>query len=156
MNRHLVLLFSLFMCCFTSFTSAYERNKAVPVEKVSFGKIESVRKISETELIQDKSSGWHYFGGALIGGVIGNQFGDGSGQVAATILGSLIGASIVNNRATRYKQKTIELIELLIQTENDERVMVVQDVDRNMQFTTGASVRIVYLSNGTVRVDKAY
>ena len=150
----IALVFVLFSSM--AHTAPYQRNKAVPVEKVEFGKVESVRQITEQELIKDKSAGWHHFGGALIGGVIGNQFGDGSGQVAATILGSLIGASIANNRAPRYSTKTIKLVELMILTEQGERVMVVQDLDTRMRFTTNQNVRIIYLQTGSVRVDTAY
>lgn len=39
--------------------------------------------------------------GALIGGVIGHQFGGGSGRDAATVAGSLIGASVANDSAKR-------------------------------------------------------
>ena len=156
MNYRLIttVIFSFLISSFSA--NSYERNKAVPVEKVVYGKIESIRSITETELVKDKSAGWHHFGGALIGGVIGNQFGDGSGQVAATILGSLIGASIANNRSVRYKKKTLRLIELLILTEEKQRVMVVQDYDHNMRLTNNDDVRIVYLSNGSVRVDTVY
>jgi outer membrane lipoprotein SlyB len=156
MNYRLItaVIFSFLISSFSA--NSYERNKAVPVEKVIYGKVESIRSITETELVKDKSAGWHHFGGALIGGVIGNQFGDGSGQVAATILGSLIGASIANNRSVRYKKKTLRLIELLILTEEKQRVMVVQDYDHNMRLTSNDDVRIVYLSNGSVRVDTVY
>lgn len=156
MNYRLItaVIFSFLISSFSA--NSYERNKAVPVEKVVYGKVESIRSITETELVKDKSAGWHHFGGALIGGVIGNQFGDGSGQVAATILGSLIGASIANNRSVRYKEKTLRLIELLILTEEKQRVMVVQDYDHNMRLTNNDDVRIVYLSNGSVRVDTVY
>lgn len=34
--------------------------------------------------------------GALIGGAIGNQFGGGSGQDAATVLGAILGADVAN------------------------------------------------------------
>ena len=156
MIRIFVIICSFFLLTISSSVDAYERNKAVPVEKVVYGKIESVRRITETELVRDKSAGWHHFGGAVIGGVIGNQFGDGSGQVAATVLGSLIGASIANNHSSRYKEKRLQLIELLILTEDKQRVMVVQDVDHNMQFYKDNSVRIVYLVGGSVRVDTIY
>ena len=39
--------------------------------------------------------------GAIIGGVVGHQFGGGRGKDAATIAGSLIGASVANNAAHR-------------------------------------------------------
>ena len=34
--------------------------------------------------------------------------------------------------------------------------MVVQDYDHNMRLTNNDDVRIVYLSNGSVRVDTVY
>lgn len=39
--------------------------------------------------------------GAIIGGVVGHQFGGGSGKDAATVAGTLIGAAIGNNAAHR-------------------------------------------------------
>lgn len=142
----------------TSFSSlaGYERNKAVPVEKVLFGKVESVRAITQQELVNDRNHGWHKFGGALIGGAIGNQFGDGSGQVAATILGAIIGANVTDARHATPTLKYQRLVELMIVTEEKQRFMVLQDNDPAMQFTTNDKVRLVYLQGGTVRVDKAY
>lgn len=134
----------------------YERNKAVAVQKVLFGDIKSVRNITEQELIQDKKNGWKTFGGALIGGVIGNQFGGGSGRTAATILGSVIGGSVAHNRQQGSHYNQYHLVELMIKVENGEQFMVVQDKDSQMTFNTGDSVRLVYLSDNTVRVDKAY
>lgn len=37
--------------------------------------------------------------GAIIGGLIGHQFGDGNGKDVATVAGALIGASVANQRA---------------------------------------------------------
>ena len=57
------------LCLFSVSTFAdYDRNKAVPVEKVLFGVVVSVRNINQEELILDKKNGWHTFGGALIDG----------------------------------------------------------------------------------------
>lgn len=134
----------------------YERNKAVPVQQVLFGKVKSVRNITEQEIIQDKNNGWKTFGGALIGGVVGNQFGGGSGRTIATILGSIIGGNVAHNQQQkRYYQQT-HLVELLIEVESGEQFMVVQDQDQTMRFNHGDRVRLVYLTNNTVRVDKAY
>ena len=134
----------------------YERNKAVAVQKVLFGDIKSVRNIIEQELIQDKKNGWKTFGGALVGGVIGNQFGGGSGRAIATILGSVIGGSVANNSQQGSYYKQTQLVELLIQVENGDQFMVVQDLDQGMRFHKGDNVRLVYLGDNTVRVDKAY
>jgi len=133
----------------------YDRNKAVPVEKVLFGQILSVRNITEQELIEDQHNGWQVFGGALIGGVIGNQFGSGHGRDLATILGAIIGGSIANNNNQQESRVvTLRLVELMIRTEQGQEYMVVQDFDANMVFTTKDEVRMVYLANGFVRIDR--
>ncbi|WP_165727386.1 glycine zipper 2TM domain-containing protein [Pseudoalteromonas sp. 31A1] len=134
----------------------YERNKAVPVQQVLFGDVKSVRNITEQEIIQDKNNGWKTFGGALLGGVVGNQFGGGSGRTVATILGSVIGGSVAHNRQQQSHYQQNYFVELLIQVENGDQFMVVQDQDQSMRFSKGDNVRLVYLNDNTVRVDKAY
>ena len=132
----------------------YQRNKAVPVEKVLFGQVTSVRQITETELIEDRNQGWKVFGGALIGAGIGHQFGGGSGQDIATILGALIGGASANERNPKYYEQRYYLVELLITTDEGEDFLVVQDLDSKMLFQNGDPVRIIYLQGGFVRVDK--
>jgi len=132
----------------------YERNKAVPVEKVLFGKVYSVRYIAEKELIEDKNKGWKVFGGALIGGAIGNQFGSGSGRDVATILGALIGSSIADSKHPQFRQKTMHLVELMIKTDQGKDYMVMQDLDNRMLFNRNDAIRMIYFGNGTVRIDK--
>ncbi|GIU49669.1 glycine zipper 2TM domain-containing protein [Shewanella algidipiscicola] len=133
--------------------AGYERNQAVPVEKVVYGHVASVRNITQTELISDSNRGWKTFGGALLGGVIGHQFGGGSGQDVATVLGALIGAG-VGNRYQRDEYQQFKLVELMITFEDGEQVMVLQDFDPGMVFNVDDEVRVVYLQGG-VRVDIA-
>ncbi|MEL0639201.1 glycine zipper 2TM domain-containing protein [Pseudoalteromonas aliena] len=151
---------TLIMCALLSVSTPtfakYERNKAVPVQQVLFGDVKSVRNITEQELIQDKNNDWKTFGGALLGGVIGNQFGGGSGRTVATILGSVIGGSVAHNSQQQSQYQQNRFVELLIQVENGDQFMVVQDQDQSMRFSKGDNVRLVYLSDNTVRVDKAY
>ncbi|MBL4763751.1 MAG: glycine zipper 2TM domain-containing protein [Colwellia sp.] len=138
----------------TNVYANYDRNQAVPVEKVLFGSVVSVRNISHEELIRDKKNGWHTFGGALIGGVIGNQFGSGSGRDVATILGAIIGGSIANNRHNQPEKVITRLVELMITTESGKQFMVLQDYDSKMVFHAKDKVRMIYLANSTVRIDK--
>lgn len=151
--------FSIFALCIlllnpTSAYANYDRNKAVPVEKVLFGSVESVRNITREELIRDKNNGWHTFGGALMGGVIGNQFGGGSGRDVATILGAIIGGSIAGNHHSKPKKRINYLVELMIKTDDGEQFMVIQDYDPKMVFHSKDKVRMIYLANSTVRIDK--
>lgn len=149
----LLTLYALFFSVNNAYAD-YDRNKAVPVEKVLFGKVVSVRNISHEELTQDSNNGWHTFGGALVGGVIGNQFGDGSGRDVATILGAIIGSSMANNRHQQPKKVTIHLVELMIEVDAGEQFMVIQDFDNSMVFHAEDKIRMIYLANNTVRIDK--
>ena len=160
MKSLLITCLILFAFLFSISADAnYERNKAVPVDKVLFGTVISTRNISQEELIQDKSNGWKTFGGALVGGAIGNQFGGGSGRTAATILGAVIGSKMVNNRS-QSKTVIVRLVELMIEVECTEKqcqqYMVIQDFDQQMVFHNQDTVRMVYLANGNVRIDKQF
>jgi outer membrane lipoprotein SlyB len=148
-----------FLCFFTVLLSStvsadYDRNKAVPVEKVLFGKVLTVRNITEQEIIEDKNKGWKVFGGALVGGAIGSQFGSGSGRDVATILGALIGGSLSNNNNPQYHINTIRLVELMIKTEEGSEFMVIQDLDSRMIFKRNDAIRLIFLATGSVRIDK--
>ena len=142
----------LFMTSYSAL--AYERNKAVPVEKVVYGQVESIRYLTEKQLIEDRNAGWRTFGGAVAGGIIGHQFGKGSGQDIATILGAVIGGVAASNHGDATRIQQYKLIELMINLEDGSQVMVLQDVDPQMPFSAGDEVRVVYLT-GYVRVDIA-
>ena len=92
----------------------------------------------------------------MLGGVVGNQFGGGSGRTVATILGSVIGGNVAHNQQQKSHYQQTRLVELLIQVENGDQFMVVQNQDQSMRFSKGDSVRLVYLNDNSVRVDKAY
>lgn len=132
----------------------YQRNVARPVERVMFGSITSVRNITEKELIVDQQNGWKVFRGALIGGIIGHQFGSGSGNDIATILGAFIGATSADKPSTKRHEKIIRLVELMIELENGEQYMVVQARDNKMLFNALDPIRMIYFTDGTVRIDK--
>ncbi len=147
----------ILLCIFSTLVSAsgpYNRNKAQPVIKVVYGDITSIRNITQQEIIKDKNRGWKTFGGALLGGVIGNQFGKGSGRDVATVLGAIAGGSIANQQNSSPRYREYKLIELMIKQDDQTSVMVVQDLDPGMMFKVNDRVRVVYLKN-SVRVDIA-
>lgn len=134
--------------------AAYERNVAMPVQKVEYAQVISMKNITETQLIEDQHQGWRTFGGAVLGGVIGHQFGGGSGQDVATVLGSLLGAGVANNYHANPQQIRTKLVELMLKTDDGQQLMVIQDYDPGMTFHAGDEVRVVYFDFG-VRVDLA-
>ncbi|GAK84992.1 outer membrane lipoprotein [Vibrio ponticus] len=145
----ILLIFPLFA------NAVYQRNVARPVNEVVFGKVDSVRYMTQQDIVKAESNGWETFLGAVVGGVIGNQFGGGTGREVATAVGAVAGASVARNRANQSYRVEYRLVELLIQTEDKRLINVIQDVDSNMIFQRGDRVRILYFNDG-VRVDKEY
>lgn len=143
----ILLIFPLFA------NAAYQRNQARPVNDVVFGKVETVRYISQQEVVQSHTNGWETLLGAVVGGLIGHQFGDGRGKQVATTVGALAGAGIVHQRGKQSYSYEYKLVEILIRTSNGSLIDVIQDVDSNMLFNQGDRVRILYFDDG-VRVDK--
>lgn len=73
-------------------------SKQVPVQSCSTVEV----PIYETRRIGQASTG-DTLAGAIIGGVIGNQFGGGSGKDAATVLGAILGADAANKKGGRQE-----------------------------------------------------
>lgn len=135
--------------------AGYERNVAKPVEKVEFGKIESVRYFSSTEIEYAKNNGLKTFLGAVAGGVIGHQFGGGHGRTFATIAGTVAGAATAHHYASQPYERYDEGVDLLIRIKDGQLIDIIQDVDQQMIFSRDDNVRILYFKDG-VRVDKEY
>tara|TARA_R110002033_G_C3720475_1_gene222877 strand:+ start:72 stop:494 length:423 start_codon:yes stop_codon:yes gene_type:complete len=81
----------------------------------------SVEVCKDVQIRGQASTGDTVFG-ALLGGVIGNQFGGGKGKDAATILGAIVGADVANKNSnnpgsvqrqcqieTRYEERQREI-----------------------------------------------
>lgn len=140
--------------------AGYERNVARPVDKVEFAVVDSVRYISQLEVVKAREHGLNTFVGAVAGGVIGSQFGRGNGKPFAVIVGSIAGANLArhvarNTRDVAESYREAKMVDLLLQQNDGSLIDVVQDVDSNMIFKRGDNVRILYFGN-EVRVDKVY
>ncbi|EKO3942887.1 glycine zipper 2TM domain-containing protein [Vibrio fluvialis] len=143
----ILLIFPLFA------NAAYQRNQARPVNEVVFGQVETVRYISQQDIVHSKANGWETLLGAVVGGLIGNQFGDGHGREVATAIGAVAGAGIAHSNANQTYHVEYRLVEILIKTSEGKLIDVIQDVDSQMLFSSGDRVRILYFDDG-VRVDK--
>ena len=124
--------------------AAYNRNEARPVNEVVYGEIDTVRYITQQEIVESKANGWETLLGAAIGGLIGNQFGGGTGKEVATAVGAVAGAGIARNRGNTQYKVEYKLVELLVKTKDDKLVNIIQDVDNSMLFNRGADVRTLY------------
>lgn len=143
----ILLIFPLFA------NAAYQRNQARPVNEVVFGTVDTVRYISQQDIVHSKANGWETLLGAVVGGLIGHQFGDGRGREVATAIGAVAGAGVVRHQGNQSYQVEYRLVEILIKTEKGQLIDVIQDIDNQMLFNAGDQVRILYFSDG-VRVDK--
>lgn len=143
----ILLIFPLFA------NAAYQRNQARPVNEVVFGTVDTVRYISQQDIVHSEANGWETLLGAVVGGLIGHQFGDGRGREVATAIGAVTGAGIVRHRGNQSYQVEYRLVEILIKTEKGQLIDVIQDIDNQMLFKAGDRVRILYFNDG-VRVDK--
>ncbi|PJG57544.1 glycine zipper 2TM domain-containing protein [Aeromonas cavernicola] len=152
-----ILIVSSLICFVTAPTQAkiYERNSARPVNQVVFGQIETLRNITQRQMLESEQSGWKTLGGAVLGGLLGNQFGGGHGREIATAVGALAGAAAVQHYQSNETVVENRLVELLIRNEQHTLINVIQDYDPAMVFSQGDKVRILYFDDG-VRVDKTY
>lgn len=141
---------------FTIFRQCSLRKKCGKARQRScLWKVDSVRYITQQEVVKSKNNGWKTLLGATIGGLVGNQFGGGTGKEVATAVGALTGAAVAQNQSTEQYTVESQLVELLIKVDGDKLINVIQDVDRNMLFGRGDEVRILYFDEG-VRVDMVY
>ncbi|AHE49293.1 putative surface antigen [Aeromonas hydrophila 4AK4] len=138
-----------------AWAAPYERNTARPVDQVVFGQVDTVRNITQRQVVESEHTGWKTLGGAVLGGLLGNQFGGGHGREIATAVGALAGAAAVQHYQSGGSVVENKLVELLIRNDQDGLINVIQDYDPAMVFARGDKVRILYFSDG-VRVDKTY
>ncbi|WP_429127210.1 glycine zipper 2TM domain-containing protein [Aeromonas media] len=138
-----------------AWAAPYERNTARPVDQVVFGQVDTVRNITQRQVLESEHTGWKTLGGAVLGGLLGNQFGGGHGREIATAVGALAGAAAVQHYQSGGSVVENQLVELLIRNEQNGLINVIQDYDPAMVFARGDKVRILYFSDG-VRVDKTY
>jgi outer membrane lipoprotein SlyB len=66
----------------------------------------TVQEVKEKEK-KSKTSGVGMVGGAVVGGVLGNQIGGGTGKTLATIGGAAAGGYVGNKAEQKYNAKTV-------------------------------------------------
>ncbi|HSP59002.1 MAG TPA: glycine zipper 2TM domain-containing protein [Halomonas sp.] len=118
--------------------NVYSGNQAKSAQTVSFGTISALRQV---QIQADSRAGGLLGsgGGAVIGGLLGNQVGGGSGRQLATVAGALGGAVA----GTRVEESTnrVDAWEMEIRQDNGQNVVVVQKADQNYQV--GQRVRLI-------------
>jgi outer membrane lipoprotein SlyB len=149
MKKLMCIVFAPFLivsCAMNSLTGdTVSRDQAGQAQSVRTGTIVSIRDIN----IQGGSTGGTLVG-AGVGGLLGNQFGGGSGRTAATVGGALVGGALGSQAGqSMNSRRGIEIDVSLDQ--NRERISVVQEVNPRESFFVGDKVRVM-VGGGRTRV----
>ena len=133
-------LLTLAGCANTSGYSGdvYSGNQAKTSQSVKLGTIAAVRPV---QIQADSRAGGLLGsgGGAIIGGLLGNQVGGGSGRQLATVVGALGGT--VAGTAAEDRANRVDALEMQIALDDGSDVVVVQRADRD--FQPGQRVRLI-------------
>lgn len=116
-------------------------SEPITVLKTEYGKVISERIIPATE-----SSALATVGGAVLGGVLGNQIGGGTGQDIATGVGVIAGGAAAN-QATKK-----EVVYYRYEIRMDNGASLTKDTGKN-RHRVGDTVVLETLSNGSQRIN---
>lgn len=104
------------------------------------GVIESIREVTQ----RGESSGVGVVGGAVVGGLLGNQIGGGRGKDAATVLGA-VGGAVVGNEV-EHRVRSTKVYEITVRFEDGSRSVIKETTQT--AWRAGDRVKVV---NGALR-----
>ncbi|MFC0266984.1 glycine zipper 2TM domain-containing protein [Kushneria aurantia] len=122
--------------------NTYTGSQAKTARNVTYATVTSVRPVT-IQAGNENDTGLGGIGGAVLGGLLGNQLGGGSGRVLTTAVGGIGGAvagSAVENRANQ-----VGAYEIQVRTDSGQDIVVVQKADTNYQ--PGQRVRLIGSGN---------
>lgn len=120
----------------------YSSSQAKQIQTVTFGTLVSVRPV---KIQGDESSNTiGAVGGAVLGGLLGNTIGGGTGRTLATAAGAVAGG-VAGNSVGELAGRTSGY-ELEIRTDNKENIVVVQKAG-NTKLSPGQRVRMARSGN---------
>lgn len=122
----------------------YSRNEVGQAQSIRTGTVQNVKFVK----IQGEQSAGSAVG-AIAGGIIGNQVGQGSGRTLATLGGVAAGA--VAGGATEQGINNKQGVELTIKFDDGDTEAFVQQHTEREPFNVGDRVRVLY-GSGRIRV----
>ena len=129
--------------------TSYSRGDARAAQQVQMGVVEAVTPVM---IEADGLSGQGLLGagaGAIVGGVLGNKVGGGSGRQIATVAGA-VGGGIAGQHAERAIQKQRGQ-EITVRLDSGRVISVVQGENQGQMILPGSRVRVL-THNGVMRV----
>ncbi|WP_299257073.1 glycine zipper 2TM domain-containing protein [uncultured Kushneria sp.] len=122
--------------------NTYTGNQAKTARNVTYGTVTGVRPVT-IQAGNENDSGLGGIGGAVLGGLLGNQFGGGSGRVLTTAVGGIGGAIAGSKVEDRANQ--VSAYEIQVRTDSGQDMVVVQKADTPYQ--PGQRVRLIGSGN---------
>ena len=143
-----IVMTALFLagCVSSQSGQVYQRGHAQQAQRTEMGTVEHVKFVK----VEGTKSGAGAIGGAVVGGILGNQVGGGSGKKLATLGGALAGGA--GGAAAEEKITSYDGIELTVKLDSGSLITVVQEAD--VIFSVGDRVRVLTSGDGTVRIQQ--
>jgi len=109
-------------------TSALAQTVSVPTPKQLQRLCDGCAWVQEvrTEQRDGKASGLGAVGGAVVGGLLGNQVGGGTGKALATVGGAVAGGAVGNKVEKNSKTRTVWIVQL-VNRDGSQRSMELGD-----------------------------
>lgn len=136
--------------------SNYEGYEARRVQRVTTGIVEDVRVVT----ITTQGNSGQYVGaglGAVLGGLAGQNVGNGNGRIAATAVLAAVGGMVGNSVGERTSRKDREALEIVVSLDGGGVIAVTQEVDHDalslrrgdrVRLVEGAQARVARLHSG--------
>lgn len=118
----------------------YRANEAKGERQVAYGTLIAAREVT-LQTNTDEHGALGMGTGAVLGGVVGNTMGGGSGRNVTTAVGAVLGG-VVGNKVQHGVGKK-QALELEIRRDDGKVIAVVQTISPQTSFYAGQRVRIV-------------
>lgn len=105
-------------------------------ESATYGTIDSIQYTQ----VNQESSGAGTVAGGLVGALLGNQIGSGSGRGVATVAGA-VGGAVVGNEIEKNRGHTRDAYQISVRLDNGDYRTIVQDSAPDLRV--GNRVRLV-------------
>ncbi|MDP2561871.1 hypothetical protein [Psychrobium sp. 1_MG-2023] len=149
--KWLVCLFSL--CCMLGASvyspSTHATEQTISITKVESAVVLSIRKLSEQDLQRDQGRGWALFGKALLGGVLGYQYGEGSAVDVKSVLDTILRHNQRVQMGNELESADkIRLIELQVTLNSGARQAIILSMSKDQVFRANDKIRLVHFETG--------
>lgn len=117
----------------------YSRSQARAPQQVEIGTVEAVRRVTIDATEPGFQNSLAPAAGALVGGVLGSNIGNGKGKMVATVLGALAGGAA--GSAVDHARNTIPGVEITVRLKRGD--VAITQADEGIPFKVGGRVRVM-------------